>query len=690
MSARLASSPGSAHAHAHALALLQRGAAMEAAEAFAGIAAANPADAAALALRGLALCQSGQPQAALAPLRRAVALDASAFHTAGLAQALAAAGHGREAVAAWQRAIALAPGVAAAHLGLGHALRALGRTERAIAALQTGLRLAPDDLPAQLALAALLRGRPDLPAARAAAEAAVTQAPGAAEAWCCLGNILLDQGEPLQAARAQTQAEALAPGLAEAAFGLGNALCALDDCTGAVAAYRRALATRPDFPQAWCNLANALHDLEEPEQALAAADAALRLAPDFADAHTVRGNTLQALLRFHAAEAAHRAAHAQQPRAAAPLSNLAVALTAQERLEEAASVQRRAMRLDPDFPGARINHAVTLLAQGDYEQGWRFYEERWRMPWSPPHGLPQPLWLGGPVEGRSVLLHAEQGLGDTLMMARFAPLLAGRGARVLLRVQAPLARLLAAMPGIAAVSTLDDPPPACDLQCPMFSLPLAFATTLATVPATPYLRPDPALAAAWAMRLGPATGLRVGLVWAGAEKIGRRVNAHRSVPLALLAPLARLPGVECHSLQLGPASDQHATLPPDITLIDHTADIADFADTAALVAQLDLVIAVDTSTAHLAAAMGKPVWLLHRVAGCWRWLTARPDSPWYPSLRIFRQHWIADAEGGDGGAGDWTPALTAITQALAGWATTGVQPFASGAGNTAEVRPISQ
>jgi hypothetical protein len=238
-------------------------------------------------------------------------------------------------------------------------------------------------------------------------------------------------------------------------------------------------------------------------------------------------------------------------------------------------------------------------------------------------------------------LHAEQGLGDTLQMARYVPLVVERGGRVLLEVHPPLVLLLRDLPGVCQVVPLGGALPPFDLHCPMFSLPLAFATRLDTIPGAPYLKADPKLATpgliAWCRaRFELHSGLRVGLVWQGASQIGSHVNGERSIAVEEFAALAGVPGIQLYGLQKDPdvaSADKAAAL----GIIDLMADVVNFADTAAIVAELDLIISIDTSTAHLAAALGKPVWLLSRYSGCWRWLTERTDSPWYPNLRLYRQ-----------------------------------------------------
>jgi hypothetical protein len=294
-------------------------------------------------------------------------------------------------------------------------------------------------------------------------------------------------------------------------------------------------------------------------------------------------------------------------------------------------------------------------------EGWAEHEFRWRGI-LPPHGIDRPQWRGEPAAGRRILLHPEQGLGDTLQFVRYAPLLAARGLSVVLEVQRPLLRLMQGMPGVEAVIAAGEKRPEVDLHCPLMSLPFACATDLESIPAaTPYLSPPANLEKTWRARVpeqpGSAPGLLVGLVWAGNPR-PEDVRTHytdkrRSTGLAALAPLAEVAGMRWFSLQKDGATDPAAARAFDFT--DLMPQVADFADTAALVSQLDLVIAVDTSVAHLAGALGKPVWVLSRFDGCWRWLHGRDDTPWYPSMRLYRQEQ----------PGDWAPVVARVAVDLA-------------------------
>ena len=321
---------------------------------------------------------------------------------------------------------------------------------------------------------------------------------------------------------------------------------------------------------------------------------------------------------------------------------------------------REALRLRPDYPEAHNNLGCALLLAGLFEDGWKEYEW-WRkvQPYSSSvRDFPAPLWRGEAIGDRTILLHAEQGLGDTLQFCRYAPLMVC-GAGIILEVQPSLVRLLSRLPGVMQVVAWGDGLPPFDLHCPLMSLPLAFGTTLDTIPAgTPYLSADPALAANWQERLVGLDGLRIGLVWAGGQRLNFpvlvAVDRRRSIALKALAPLGEVSGVSFVSLQKDAPAAQAADPPHGLMLHDFTADLHDFEDTAALIVNLDLVISVDTSVAHLAGALGKPVWLLNRFDTDWRWLLNRDDSPWYPTLRQFRQP----------RPGDWNGAVCAARDAL--------------------------
>ena len=341
-------------------------------------------------------------------------------------------------------------------------------------------------------------------------------------------------------------------------------------------------------------------------------------------------------------------------------NNLGRALEMLGRPSDALAMYRRAVAIEPDHAKAQFNLGLTSLLLGDYATGWREYEWRLRIPEIA--GTPAnaaianlPRWDGSDPAGRTILVHGEQGFGDCIQFARYLPLLIGRGADVIVVCPRPLVRLFGSLPGVCVVAD-GDPPPRADLHVPIASLPLAFATTPATIPTfAAYLRADVRLAAAWRDRLRPhrAGGRRlVGVAWAGNP--AQAEDRWRSLHLNDLAPLAAATGVRFVSLQKGPAAAQAAMPPPGLDLLDVSGSLHDFADTAALVSQLDLVIATDTSVAHLAGALGKPAWTLIRYAADWRWSLTGDDSAWYPSMRLFRQ----------AARGDWSLVVTDLLNRL--------------------------
>jgi hypothetical protein len=426
----------------------------------------------------------------------------------------------------------------------------------------------------------------------------------------------------------------------------------------AVGAYRQAIGHNPDLPEAHFNLGVTLYDQCKFDEALASYERAIDLKPDYADAFNNRGNVLQDLHRMDEALASYDAAIALRPMFAEALNNRGDAFLKLKRVDDALASLDGAVACAPDFAQAHLNRSVAFLLGGDYTRGWKEYEWRWQVEGKPRTDTPQ--WQGEDVSGKTVFLYAEQGYGDTIQFLRYAPLVAARGARVILEVPNALVRLACALPDVAQVVAAGDPAPAADLSCPLMSLPRVFATTVATIPAdVPYLTPDRgAKAASWRQRLAPFSGARIGLVWAGSSRPHQpnadRIDRRRSMTLAHFAKLADLPGANFVSLQKGPPASQTRTPPTGLHVHDFTDELKDFADTAALIAALDLVISVDTSVAHLAGALGKPVWLLNRFDTCWRWLLDRNDSPWYPTLRQFRQPRL----------GDWDSVMTDLQAAL--------------------------
>jgi tetratricopeptide (TPR) repeat protein len=431
---------------------------------------------------------------------------------------------------------------------------------------------------------------------------------------------------------------------ADAMSNLGLALHATGRLEEAIASYRNALQFTPDHPEILYNLANTCLELGRIDDALAHFDAALAKNPDHVGVLVNRGNTL---LRFNQplnAIASYDAALARMPGHPQILTNRGHALRRLDRPVEALAGFESAIAAKPDFAEAHFEAAMTRLSLGDFEAGWKAYEWRWRTgAFAAQRRQHQtPLWLGEtPVAGKTILLHAEQGFGDTIQFIRYAPLLAGRGARVVCEVQPELQPLLAQLQNeditiIAKGATL----PAFDLHCPLLSLPLAFGTQPATIPAAvPYLAAPAARLAEWRDRLPPG-GPRVGFVWSGQPS--HKNDANRSIPLQRLAELFENPPLRCFSLQSHMRDADREVLRGLPNLVHLGDSFRDFADTAAVIASLDVVVSVDTAVAHLAGAMGKPVVVLLPYAADFRWLRGRDDNPWYPLAKLFRQPEFGD------------------------------------------------
>jgi tetratricopeptide (TPR) repeat protein len=430
---------------------------------------------------------------------------------------------------------------------------------------------------------------------------------------------------------------------AEGFAGLGLVFHALRDFARALNSFQQGLRLEPDNAELLNGEGVSLLELRRPREALACFDRLLARCPEHADALGNRGNALLRLNRVEEAVAAYERLVELAPNNAALLANRAAALRRLDRPREALLSAQQALVVKPGFAQARFVEAVARLSLGDFAAGWQAYEARWHVGWlaSQRRDYGAPLWLGKePLDGKTILLHAEQGLGDTIQFVRYAPLLAAQGATVVLEVQEPLVRLLADARGVAKIVARKGSLPPYDFHCPLLSLPLACATTIETIPAdVPYLAPRQADLARWRARLPPQRPL-VGLVWSGERSHDNDLN--RSMRLETLLPLFDLPDVRFVSLQHEVREEDRALLQSRSDVVQVGGEFLDFADTAAAIAALDAVIAVDTAVAHLAGALGKPLFLLLPYAADFRWLRARADSPWYPGARLMRQPRFGD------------------------------------------------
>jgi len=436
---------------------------------------------------------------------------------------------------------------------------------------------------------------------------------------------------------------------------LGRGFAARGRYEEALTCYDHALGLRGDIPQIWNNRGNALRNLDRLDEAEISICEALRLKPDFANAHNNLGIVLDYLGRFGEAEASVRTALRFQPEHAFAYFSLGDILYHLGRADEAEASYTTALRLRPDISEWHVARGLALLLAGKFEEGWKEFEWRWQT--ERRIRFPVPSWKGEPIGDRVIQLYADQGHGDALQFCRYVPQVAAYAGRTILAVHPALMRLLSRLPGVSEITDQDGRPPV-DLWCALMSLPHAVGATLETIPGTTsYLTAYPADVAHWRERLAGFAGLRVGLCWAGdrSNNLNKIVkDRRRSITLDALAPLGDVSGVQFVSLQKGPSAVQAARPPRGMELHDFTKDLHDFADTAALIDNLDLVISVDTAVAHLAGGLGKPVWLLNRFDTCFRWLQNREDSPWYRSLRQFRQPT----------PGDWTNVIDRARDAL--------------------------
>jgi tetratricopeptide (TPR) repeat protein len=486
-------------------------------------------------------------------------------------------------------------------------------------------------------------------------DAALKVNPKAVEAHTNRGNVLRELRRPSEALASYDLALSLRSDNAVPHNNRGNVLRELRRFDEALASYDKALALKPDYAEALNNRGVTFQELKRLDEALVSIDAALALKPDYAEALFNRGNVLHEQKRFEEALASYDRALGIRPDYAEVFGNRGITLGELRRFEEALGSYERALSIRPDYVRAHWNEAMVRLLIGDFGRGWVKHEWRWKNESLalPARNFAQPLWLGADaIDGKTILLHSEQGFGDTIQFCRYAPLVAARGANVILEVDDPLRELVTTLPGAVRVISRGNPLPGFDFQCPLLSLPLAFGTRQETIPSvTPYLRPAVQASKNWEARLGPTSRSRIGLVWSGNPT--HKKDQERSISLRSLVPLLGISATFV-SLQKDIRIDDVTVLQEQNNLLQFSDEMATFSDTAALISNLDLVISVDTSIAHLAGALAKPVWVLLPFIPDWRWLLDRDDSPWYPTARLFRQD----------GTRSWENVITRIHAAL--------------------------
>lgn len=599
----------------------------------------DPEHAPALVTLGDALAVKGEQEGAVVAFRRAMVRrpDDAGLHNK-LGVALAELSRFDEAEAAYRRALALDAHLTRACFNLAVVLAEQGRLTEAEEAYRAVIAREPSYHGVWLNLGNVLTDQNKLDGAEGAYRRALDADPDDPGLLCNLGAVLYRQGLLEDAIVHYRRAITLVPGNAAALRLLGLVLHEAGRLHEAAEIYGRAFALDSSDHVIASNLGACLPELGTLDEAIAACEHALLLKPDHAPAWTNLGIILEKQERTEDAVAAHRCAVVADPVYAKGHANLAVALRNAGEIDEALAVSHRAIALDPEQPLAQYNHAHFLLMNGDFSNGFETY--RWRRKCKTLSDgdptLSEPEWQGEPLHGRTLLLFAEYGLGDALHFVRYLPMVAARGGRFILQVQPALVSLLRQLRDVTVIPRGEVLPPF-DLQVPLMSLPRIFGTTLDTVPAdVPYLHPDPEKLPRWRAALGGVTALKVGVVWAGNPR--HKGDRQRSLSAEAVLPRLVMPGVQLYSLQKEPRAEDAPVLTAlGNDIIDLAPALNDFSDTAAAVAALDLVVAVDTSVAHLAGALGRPVWMLTPYALDWRWLRDREDSPWYPTMRLFRQ-----------------------------------------------------
>lgn len=547
--------------------------------------------------------------------------NADALHLAGVAAGQQ--GRHTDAVRAIGRAIEIQPKAAAYRHNLGNILAEMGRLGEAAQAYEEALRIEPGYAEAHAHLGNTLFRLKRAAEAAVHYREALRRQPASAEVRRNLTVALLHWAAQKFAARELAEAEALlreaigySPEMAEAHSDLGAVLFERERLEDAEACLREALARKPALSRAHNTLGSVLHARGCPREAIACFDLALLLAPDYAAAWNNRGLAQQAL----------------------------------NHLEEALLSYGQAVRLQSDFAEARTHRAMALLACGDSPEGWREYEWRWKIGKFPPRRFAQPLWDGAPLEGKTILLYAEQGLGDTIQFIRYARLVKQKGGTVLVECPPRLRKLIAAAPGVDGIAAAGDPLPPFDVQAPLLSLPWLLDAGVVPV-SEPYLSVDANLVARWGERIAARADGRqckIGLVWEGYPMHRGDAHRYRSMDPACLLPLAEIPGVKLFSLQ------RDAAPPEGLPAVVLERSENGIEDTAAILLHLDLLLTVDSMPAHLAGALGRPVWNLLPFAAEWRWGLDRRDTPWYPTMRLFRQE----------RAGDWRAPVEEVCETL--------------------------
>ncbi len=604
----------------------------------------------AISLLGTLNLQRGNHNIACMLLKKSLVLkpdNAMAYNNLG--SALQTSGRFEEAINNYKRAIELKPDYDEAYYNLGNTLQVCNLLEEAIVIYKHAIALKPNDADIHNNLANALRksGKPD--EALTSYKQASMLKPYNTEILCNVGAALQEVGNLDEAILNYRKAIRLTPDNAKAHSNLGTALkkqCRLEE---AVKSHNRAIALKPDYADAYNNLGSALQSLNRLDEAIASYRKAILLKPHYAEAHYNFGNALKEEKKFDEALVSYKRAITIKPDYAEAHNNLGITLQEQGKFVGAVANYNRAIELKPDYADAHFNRSLMLLLKENFKEGWKGYEWRLRTKDYALRAFQQPMWNGSPLNGKTILVHTEQGLGDIIQFVRYLPIVQAQGGRVIFECLPGLVHLLKNCEGIykiiertsSGVNTVQF-----DVQAPLLSLPGIFNTALDNMPSQrPYIIPHATFVMKWKKRLGVNDkSFKIGLVWAS-NPDNKKIYLKKSCKLNDFKALSGIPGLSFYSLQKGPASADVHNQPNGMKIVNLSNDLSDFSDTAAVIANLDLVISIDTVVAHLAGAIGKPVWTLLPFVPDWRWLLERDDSPWYPSMRLFRQARMYDWDG---------------------------------------------
>jgi tetratricopeptide (TPR) repeat protein/glycosyltransferase involved in cell wall biosynthesis len=626
---------------------------------YAGVLDVDPQNPDALHLMGLIAYQREDYTTAVDLIARAIQLNPlyPVYHK-NLGNAYKAMGRLEQAAGYFLAALEQQPAYVEAYIDLGNIRQIQRQYQQAIDIYQKALELSPDNPDIYNNLGAAYHELGSWPKAIDCFQAALQRRPDQREVHNNLGNALQAAGRYDDAIECYRHAVRHGGGHPKIWLNLGNACRKIGKLPEAMEHYQRALDIDPNSAEALNNLANLFKEQGDYEKALPLYQKSTRLDPDNPDFHFNTGLLHHLQNHIDPALASYRKAVEIEPGYAEAWLNIGKIRHETHAFDQALNSYRKAIEINPDYAEARFNRSLTLLTIGELADGFREYEWRFECPkWQSvyPHLLQAPRWDGSAFRGQRLLVFSEQGIGDTLQFIRYLPAVKALGGEVIFETLPELLTLLKdfkGVDGLAGLSMQKKAAETYDLQIPLMSLAALFCTDLASVPAdVPYIQADPAKVRCWSRKIGGA-GLKVGLVWAGKPE---HENDHRrSCPLNQLKPLLQIRGVEFIGLQKGRAAGQMERLPRDLQFVNFGSSLNDFADTAAVIDCLDLVIAVDTAVAHLAGVMGKPVWLLLPYTPDWRWLMDRSDSPWYPTMRLFRQP----------GPDDWPAAVRTVCDAL--------------------------